>query len=254
MRNHFTAQLMEAALTENKRGMIQMVSQIMPDGEPDFSIIRLAPSIKQILKENEADDVYDKMLTALCMIVKDYCDSVNIPEGKNMNQAQVIEAASFLLDECDNYRIEDYIMMFTMAKRNKLAYGAKNDKGRVFDRVDIQLISEFKERYEFLRQEGEDKLRIKEEQEQEKLLPPDRQIDPDEPDEVKAKRWDDALAHLEMLRAKWRKEKEEKFEKEHAERKRRYEIFKEFYEEPDHEKALQILAKRNSDNNQNTEP
>lgn len=170
MRNLFTVQLLDKIINKNKVGLTASVSALMPNGVPDFSIIPLSPSIKQLMngidiegQERYSID-YEKMLTVLCMMITDFCDSQTLAEGKNMNQNQVIECASFLLDECGNFRIEDYVLMFSMAKRGKLKVG---NTGKVFDRVDIQLISDFKVNYEAIRLEESEKIMEKEVNEKE---------------------------------------------------------------------------------------
>lgn len=87
-----------------------------------------------------------------------------------MNQHQIMEAASFLIDECPGYRIEDFVMMFTLAKRGKLAYDG--NKARVFDRIDIQLISEFKDGYDYMRRCYGESQQVREMQERETTYKP----------------------------------------------------------------------------------
>ena len=195
-RNLFTTQLVDSIVKENKIAVAQSVSEIMPGGNPDFSIIRYAPSIAQLLKHHG----YQKMITILCLIIKDMCDSANLPENKNMNQNQVIECASFLLDECDNYRLEDYVMMFTLAKRGKLSYDG--NKGRIFDRIDIQLISEFKTSYEHMRRIYGEEQQVIESKQREQSTIVDPRDNPNEPDEVKQARFDKILPMFNEMRKK----------------------------------------------------
>lgn len=70
-------------------------------------------------------------------MVKDLSSSINVV--RNMNEDQMIEAAAMLLDECDNFRLEDYQMMFAMAKRGTLV--------RILDRLDINIISQMMDEY-----------------------------------------------------------------------------------------------------------
>jgi hypothetical protein len=63
-----------------------------------------------------------------------------------MNEDQMIETASMLLDECDNFRLEDYVMMFALAKRGQLV--------KIFDRIDIDLVGEIMNEYWFKRNEA----------------------------------------------------------------------------------------------------
>lgn len=56
-----------------------------------------------------------------------------------MNEEQMIEAASMLIDECSNFRLEDYVMMFQMAKRGELF--------DVHDRIDLQVVTRMLDTY-----------------------------------------------------------------------------------------------------------
>lgn len=56
-----------------------------------------------------------------------------------MTEDQMIEAAAMLINECGNFRIEDYVMMFSMAKKGELV--------KIFDRVDIQLVTAIMDEY-----------------------------------------------------------------------------------------------------------
>jgi len=182
------------------------VSALIPSGTPNFENIRFYPSIVQ-LSEQHGKKVIRKVLTAL---VKNFCDSINVPEGKNMNATQMVEAACFLLDECDNYRIEDYAMMFTLAKRGHLNV-------RVFDRVDIQLVSDFKASYEALRRQYDESIREQQIQKEETRLIPDERDNPNEPESVKIERFNEALRRLKELKLKIQKEKQEQAQKEREE-------------------------------------
>ncbi len=51
----------------------------------------------------------------------------------------MIEAANMLLEECDNFRLEDYVMMFQMGKRGELF--------DVHDRIDLQVITAMLDEY-----------------------------------------------------------------------------------------------------------
>jgi hypothetical protein len=62
-----------------------------------------------------------------------------------MNEDQMIDCASMLLDECGTFRLEDYQVMFTMAKRGKI--------GKIMDRLDISVISQLLDEYWTIRNE-----------------------------------------------------------------------------------------------------
>lgn len=138
----------------DKIEIAELTSKMMPNGNPDFrlTIGNCAP-IRMIAKESGT-----KPLRALLyLIVKNFCESVNVV--RNMTEDQMIEAASMLIDECYDYSIEDYIMMFTMAKRGKLSI---NDGKGVMDRVDLEVVGKIFTAYDTLRSEA--KERIQEEQ------------------------------------------------------------------------------------------
>lgn len=56
-----------------------------------------------------------------------------------MTEEQMIEATGMLIDESDNFRIEDYVMMFALGKRGQLV--------KIRDRIDISLIGEMLDLY-----------------------------------------------------------------------------------------------------------
>jgi len=111
----------------------QCVSGLMPAGKPEFLELVKYPKIVDLVKEHGRG----KILKVLFLMVKDFCSSMNVV--RNMNEDQMIETASMLIDEADNFRLEDYTMFFTMAKRGML--------GKIYDRIDGQVISEFLDEY-----------------------------------------------------------------------------------------------------------
>lgn len=104
-----------------------ITSELMPKGIPMLAETRKYPTIESLVPK------YTKkvIVSILLLMVRDFCGSVNVV--RNMNDDQMIEAASMLLDECGNFRLEDYQIMFTMAKRGQL--------GKIYDRIDIETIS-----------------------------------------------------------------------------------------------------------------
>lgn len=223
-------------------GLVAAARDLMPAGKPDFSKIKSYPSISQLIPTVGAPTLHKLLM----VLIKNYCNSVNVPEGKNMNEDQIIEAAGFLLDECDNYRIEDYVMMFTLAKRGKLESGKT---GRIFDRVDIQLISDFKANYEQIRRQGEDSIMQDELLKLETTRIPDDRDNANEPDEVKAKRFDAVMEKFKEMQKNWKKEQNEEFMKQEQERNKRFDdMLKKMAEEnPDY--AGPIIVKRNENKN-----
>lgn len=105
----------------------------MPEGNPDFARLRQFPMVKQL-----AHDVGKLQIqTALVALITNFCRSINVV--RNMGEDQVIECAMYLLDECKDFTMEDYLIMFTMAKRGKL--------GAILDHVDVLVIAEIHGQY-----------------------------------------------------------------------------------------------------------
>lgn len=116
-----------------KMELISIVSDLMPQGKPQYLQMVRYPMISQLVQTEGKK----KMLAVLVLMVKDFCSSVNVV--RNMNEDQMIEAGAMLIDECDNFRLEDYTMMFAMAKRGTLV--------KIFDRVDIEVITNIVDAY-----------------------------------------------------------------------------------------------------------
>ena len=117
----------EATRADAKNELIATTSDLMPKGVPDLLGVVRFPMIRDLAAQH-GRKVIRKVLF---LLVKDFCASMNVV--RNMNEEQMIEAAAMLLDECDNFRLEDYVMMFGLAKRGKLV--------DIRDRVDLQLIT-----------------------------------------------------------------------------------------------------------------
>lgn len=116
----------------------------MPAGVPDLAGVVNYPSIQSLLKSLG----YSNMLKLLILMVKDFCGSFNIKY--NMNGEQMLEAAAMLLDECDNFRLEDYHIMFTLGKRGRLV--------DVMHELDISVISKMVDEYYRLRRQAGEKV------------------------------------------------------------------------------------------------
>lgn len=113
--------------------MLAICRDLMPSGKPDFLSMQKYQTVASLAK-SEGNVV---MLKVLMLLVKDFCNSLNVV--RNMNDDQMIEAASMLLDECGNFRLEDYVMMFAMAKRGDLV--------KIYDRLDIEIITKILNEY-----------------------------------------------------------------------------------------------------------
>lgn len=129
-----------AERSEAKMELVLMTQELMPEGKPRYLDVVRYPQIRELIQTEGRK----KMLSVLVLMVKDFCSSLNVV--RNMNEDQMIETAAMLLDECDNFRLEDYVMMFSMAKRGELV--------KIYDRIDMQLISEIMDAYWLRRQEA----------------------------------------------------------------------------------------------------
>ncbi len=111
------------------------VNTLMPEGKPDFEQIEKRPSIKQLTKE--FPDGRNEVRKAIMRLVKNFCDSLNLI--RPMSDMQQVEVAVMLLEECGDFRLEDYVIMFAMGKRGQLV--------KIMDRVDINIISMMHDEY-----------------------------------------------------------------------------------------------------------
>jgi hypothetical protein len=137
--------------TAAKMEMISITAELMPGGKPNFPGVRRFQKIAELEKLNGRNF----MLSVLTLMVKDFCSSLNVV--RNMNEDQMIEVGAMLLEECDNYRLEDYVMMFNMAKKGTLV--------DIHDRIDLQVITRIMDAYHVRRaraaqeiEEAEDKM------------------------------------------------------------------------------------------------
>lgn len=210
-RKAISIKLAELIVNKDKQKYSAIIRDFMPNGVPNYIALSYAPSLKSLINEIS----FEHFQAVICCMIDDLCESFSFKEEKKMNESQVIECAAFLLEECKDYRLEDYACMFTMAKRNKLVVG---DTGRVFDRIDIQLISQFKSNYDQLRQEEIKRLRISEEKRIEEMEFEKRKDLPN--------RWPDVLEKWKEYtkEANEEREKRQRIEKEEAEMRRK-EIF-----------------------------
>lgn len=123
-----------------KADLIARTGDLMPSGVPNYVEVRFYPSIAQLI----AKEGKKNMVKLLHLLVSDFCASFNVV--RNMTDDQMIETAGFLLDECGNFRLEDYQMMLTMAKRGKLV--------DIRDRIDIQVFAKMLDAYWALRDQA----------------------------------------------------------------------------------------------------
>ncbi len=116
-----------------KMELLEICSFLMPNGNPNYLEIVKYPMIRDLLSEK--DRIYIHKI--LFLLVKDFCNAMNVV--RNMNEDQMIEAANMLIEECGNFRIEDYVMMFQMGKKGELI--------EIRDRIDLQMITSMLDKY-----------------------------------------------------------------------------------------------------------
>lgn len=115
--------------------LTELATELLPKGNADFKAIRKFTPIQSLI-DNQIASLTDirEMLTILVM---NFSESMNVV--RNLNATQAIEIVEMLIDECGDFRIEDYFIMFQLAKRGKI--------GDIRDRVDIQLVSKLIDEY-----------------------------------------------------------------------------------------------------------
>ena len=161
-----------AERAEAKMDLVLMTQQLMPEGKPRYLDVVKYPQIRELIQTEGRK----KMLAVLVLMVKDFCSSVNVV--RNMNEDQMIEAAAMLLDECDNFRLQDYLMMLSMAKRGELV--------KIYDRLDIQILSEIMDAYWIRRKDAARRLEEEEHRRLNSIGPQQRVLEGMHPQDAKA--------------------------------------------------------------------
>ena len=119
--------------SEGKMELLSATSELMPQGVPNYIEVIKYPTITKLCQEHGKKS----LRMAISLLVRDLCNSLNVV--RNMNEDQIIEAAAMLLDECGDFRLEDYVMMFSLAKRGQLV--------NIMDRIDIDTIGKMLDVY-----------------------------------------------------------------------------------------------------------
>ena len=166
-----------ALKSEAKTDLLLRTNELMPKGVPDLLGVVKFPTIQQLA----TTEGKKKMLAVLVLLVKDFCASVNVV--RNMNEDQMFEAAAMLLEESGNFRLEDYVMMFSMAKKGHLL--------KIYDRLDIQVITSILDEYWKKRNDAGEKA-----QEQE-LINIENSVT-ENPIDRKTLQWNDVKGYVEV--------------------------------------------------------
>lgn len=106
---------------------------LMPGGVVAFAELNQFPLIKHMAQGIGKTEVQ----TLLVMLITNFCRSFNVV--RNMNEDQVTECAMYLFDECKDFTLEDYVIMFALGKRGKI--------GEVLDHIDINVIASMHQQY-----------------------------------------------------------------------------------------------------------
>ena len=167
-----------------KMELISITNGLMPAGLPDFLGMIKYPRIVDMIPEHGKPN----LIKLVFLLIKDFCGSVNVV--RNMNEDQMIEAASILIEEAGNFRIEDYTMMFAMGKRGDLV--------KIMDRIDISVISAMADEYFSRRRDAADNLRDGYTNRLDNIGTSNRAIDSINPEDRKLiEKFDDIAAEME---------------------------------------------------------
>lgn len=128
--------------TQSKTELAIRVHELMPAGRPAFTSMIQYPTFQRLM-DHMGPAVSHKVLM---MLLRDLASAFGIV--RNMTTEQMIDAASFLMSECGNFRLEDFVMMFTLAKRGQLHI---NDGKGVMDRLDIEIVGKMLDAYHVVR-------------------------------------------------------------------------------------------------------
>lgn len=119
--------------TANKMAYLQITKELMPAGKPEFLTVVKYPKINDLVQERGEPVI----MLILAVMIRDFCATMNVV--RNMNEDQILEAAAMLLNEAGNFRLEDYTVMFALAKKGQLF--------EVRDRIDLQVITAIADAY-----------------------------------------------------------------------------------------------------------
>ena len=132
--------------------LVELATELLPKGNADFMAVKKYKPIRFLI-EKELATLSDIRCTLL-VLVKNFSESMNVV--RNLNETQAVEITEMLIDECGDFRLEDYFIMFQLAKRGKI--------GDIRDRIDIQLISKLIDEYwQYRNVEGQRLLKVQDE-------------------------------------------------------------------------------------------
>lgn len=165
---------------QGKVGLLQVTRELMPEGKANYLQMVKYPQISE-LRKTVSDTLLRIMIGGLLI---DFCGAFNVV--RNMTEDQMLEAAYMLLDECGNFRLEDYAQMFAMAKRGQLV--------KIYDRIDLQTITAILDAYWIERNNTGNKAQEEEEKHLSGMGDITRQLENMNPQDSQLTRGTDSLA------------------------------------------------------------
>jgi hypothetical protein len=127
--------IIQAAANDQKakNDLQAITARLMPQGKPTYTeVVNYAPIAALI-----AEKGYQEMHMVVGLMLTDLNSALNVV--RPMNETQIQDAAHMMVDECGDFRLEDYHMMFQMARRGQLV--------KIMDRLDINIISQMMDEY-----------------------------------------------------------------------------------------------------------
>lgn len=166
--------MMLANEATEKDGKVELVNagiRLIPQGVVNFeSLYDLQPITDLVTIHGTA-----KVQTLIFTLIQNFCKSFNVV--RNMEQDQMIECAMVLLSDCKDFRLEDYVIMFTLAKRMKI--------GNVYDHIDLAVISTIHDEYLVIRQMEMKKINERKKNETRKVKAIEQPVSQDDLDKAK---------------------------------------------------------------------
>jgi len=124
------------------------VEQILKSDSPSFNLIRNQPN---------GEAISQAMISKLLI---DFITFLNI--GKTMSEVQIVETVKLIIEDYSALKPDDFVLFFSKAKRGYY--------GKIYDRMDGQIIFEWLEQFMFERDQEIERLRKNEQVRREKEL------------------------------------------------------------------------------------
>ncbi len=132
-------------MTHSSPSLITLILQSSQHPESALQLIELQAAMTPALALSTGEQLsvlekQDKkvLLKALSALITQLRQSLNV--GKNLDTLQVYECASLLMEKYWYFRLEEFVYVFKQVKLGKY--------GKVYDRLDVQVISEWLHLYD----------------------------------------------------------------------------------------------------------